>query len=217
MDNNGYENRYISMSDAKLLITPDCPHCSTMMSLLGDLVKAGRIRRLLIINISEEPEEAARHNVRSVPWLKLGELEFTGAMSRGELDKAIDQSVSDDGQRRFIFDQLKSGRLDDVIQFVGHDKKLLAEAISLLYENDVPISVRIGVSALIEGLQGAPGVLESILPELIELSRIDNETIRADACHFLSMTGDQVAQSRLRECLNDKSAMVRKIAEDGFE
>ena len=205
------------MSDAKLLVAPNCPHCATMMSLLGDLLKEGRIRRLLMVNINEEPEEAAKHNVRSVPWLKLGELEFVGALSRSELERSIDQAISEDGQRRFIHDQLKGGMLDDVIQFVGHDSKLLAEALALLHEKDVPISVRIGVSALIEGLQGTPEVLRSILPELLELSRVDDESVRADACHFLSLTGDESARARLNECRNDQSAVVREIAEESLE
>ena len=70
------------MTEAKLLIAPGCPHCSTMMSVLSELLKEGRIGRLLMINIAEQPDEAAKHNVRSVPWLKLGEMEFTGAHSR---------------------------------------------------------------------------------------------------------------------------------------
>jgi thiol-disulfide isomerase/thioredoxin len=204
------------MSDAKLLIAPNCPHCATMMGLLGDLLKEGRIRRLLMININEEPEEAAKHNVRSVPWLKLGELEFTGAMSRAELESSIDQSVSEGGQRRFIHDQLKSGMLEDVIQYVGHDKKLLAEALVLLDDAEVPISVRIGVSALIEGLQGSPDVLKSILPELLQLSQSGDDAVRADACHFLSLTGDEAARARLHECRHDESAMVREIAEESL-
>jgi hypothetical protein len=216
MDNSNIERRKCQMSDAKLLIAPNCPHCSAMMALLGDMVKEGAIRRLLIINISEEPEEAARHNIRSVPWVKLGNLEFVGARSREELEKAIDQANSESGQRRFIFDQLKGGMLEDVIQYVGHDRERLVEAIALLYEEDVPIAVRIGVSALVEGLQGSPDVLKSILPELLKLSKVENETIRADAIHFLSLVDDEPARERLRECLDDESAMVREIAGDAL-
>jgi thiol-disulfide isomerase/thioredoxin len=175
------------MTEAKLLIAPGCPHCASMMSLLGDLLKEGKIGRLLMVNIAEQPDEAAKHNVRSVPWLKLGEMEFSGAHSRAELENAIEMSVSDDGQQRFLFEQLKNGRLDD------------------------------GVSAILEGFQKDSSALNSILPDLLELSESTDETVRADACHFLSLEGSDVAKERLQQCVKDESSMVREVAEESFE
>ena len=205
------------MNEAKLLISPGCPHCGSMMSLLGDLLKEGRIGRLLIINIAEQPDEAAIHNVRSVPWLKLGEMEFTGAHSRAELEQAIDMAVSDDGQQRFLFEKLKNGMLDDVIKIVESDKKQLPVLIALLKGNDVPMTVRIGVSAILEGLQENPAELQKILPDLLALSESTDETIRADACHFLSLAGGDEALTRLQQCVNDDSEMVREVAAESIE
>jgi len=205
------------IAEAKLLIAPGCPHCATMMSLLGDLLKEGRISRLLMINIAEQPDEAAIHNVRSVPWLKLGEMEFTGAHSRAELEHAIDMAVSDDGQQRFLFEKLKNGRLDEVIEIVESDKKQLPVLVALLKGNEVPMTVRIGVSAVIEGLQQDPAELQKILPDLLELSESTDETIRADACHFLSLAGGDEALARLQQCINDESEMVREVAAESIE
>lgn len=204
------------MTEAKLLISPGCPHCATMMSLLGELLKEGKIARLLMINIAEQPEVAAKHNVRSVPWLKLGELEFTGAHTRAELENAIDMSVSDDGQQRFLFDQLKNGQLDDVTELVSRDKSLLPDLIALLKGKEVPMSVRIGVSAILEGFQQESSALNDILPDLLELSESADETTRADACHFLSLLDSDAAHERLQQCINDESAMVREIAEESI-
>ena len=205
------------IAEAKLLIAPGCPHCATMMSLLGDLLKEGRISRLLMINIAEQPDEAAIHNVRSVPWLKLGEMEFSGAHSRAELEHAIDMAVSDDGQQRFLFEQLKNGRLDEVIEIVESDKKQLPVLVALLKGNEVPMTVRIGVSAVIEGLQQDPAELQKILPDLLELSGSTDDTIRADACHFLSLAGGDEALARLQQCINDESEMVREVAAESIE
>jgi len=205
------------IAEAKLLIAPGCPHCATMMSLLGDLLKEGRISRLLMINIAEQPDEAAIHNVRSVPWLKLGEMEFSGAHSRAELEHAIDMAVSDDGQQRFLFEQLKNGRLDEVIEIVESDKKQLPVLVALLKGNEVPMTVRIGVSAVLEGLQEDPAELQKILPDLLELSGSTDETIRADACHFLSLAGSDEALARLQQCINDESEMVREVAAESIE
>jgi len=205
------------MTEAKLLIAPGCPHCASMMSLLGDLLKEGKIGRLLMVNIAEQPDEAAKHNVRSVPWLKLGEMEFSGAHSRAELENAIEMSVSDDGQQRFLFEQLKNGRLDDVTEFVERDKSKLHDLVALLKGKEVPMTVRIGVSAILEGFQKDSSALNSILPDLLELSEFTDETVRADACHFLSLEGSDVAKERLQQCVKDESSMVREVAEESFE
>jgi thiol-disulfide isomerase/thioredoxin len=205
------------MTEAKLLIAPGCPHCATMMSLLGDLLKEGKIARLLMINIAEQPDEAAKHSVRSVPWLKLGEMELSGAHSRAELENIIDLSVSDDGQQRFLFEQLKNGRLDEVTEIIERDKSQLADLVGLLKGEEVPMTVRIGVSAILEGFQEKPAALKDILPDLLELSESSDETVRADACHFLSLEGSEAAKKRLLECVKDDSAMVREVAEESFE
>lgn len=205
------------MTEAKLLIAPACPHCATMMSLLGDLLKEGRIDRLLMINIAQQPDEAAIHNVRSVPWLKLGDMEFTGAHSRTELENAIDMAVSEDGQQRFLFEKLKNGRLDDVTTIIERDKSQLPVLIALLKGTEVPMTVRIGVSAILEGLQENPAELQKILPDLIELSESADETMRADACHFLSLAGGDEAMTRLQQCIDDDSEMVREVAAESIE
>ncbi len=204
------------MTEAKLLITPGCPHCSTMMNLLGDLLKEGRIARLIMINIAEQPDEAAKHNVRSVPWLKLGEMEFVGARTRAELEHTIDMAESNDGQRRYLFEQLKNGRLDEVTTLLERDTSKLADLVALLKGKEVPMTVRIGVSAILEGLQENPSVLKDILPDLLELSESPNETIRADACHFLSLERSDEAVNRLHVCTSDESQMVREVAEEAL-
>jgi thiol-disulfide isomerase/thioredoxin len=205
------------MTEAKLLIAPGCPHCATMMSLLGDLLKEGRIGSLLMINIAEQPDEAAKHNVRSVPWLKLGELEFVGAQSRTELENAIEMSVSDDGHQRFLFEQLKNGRLDEVTRLIENDNSQLPALIALLKGKEVPMTVRIGVSAILEGFQENASALKNVVPDLLELSVSTDETVRADACHFLSLVGGDKAVKRLQQCTDDESPMVSEVAKEALE
>jgi thiol-disulfide isomerase/thioredoxin len=205
------------MTEAKLLIAPGCPHCPTMMTLLGDLLKEGKIGRLLMINIAEQPDEAAKHNVRSVPWLKLGELEFTGAQSRAELEHAIEMAVSEEGQQRFFFEKLKNGRLDEVLELLHREKEKLPDIVALLKASDLPMTVRIGVSAVLESFENDETALIELLPELLELTKSEDETVRADACHFLSLVGGDTARRRLQQCLNDDSSMVKEVARDALD
>ncbi len=204
------------MIEAKLLIAPGCQYCSTMMSLLGDLLKEGRIARLLMINIAEQPEEAAKHNVRSVPWLKLGDMEFTGAVSRPEIENAVDMLVSGNSQQRFLFETLKNGQLNTVTELVKEDTGQLQNLVSLLKGKDVPMVVRIGVSAVLESFMENPSALKPVLPDLLELSESTDDTVRADACHLLSLEGSNEAKQRLQECTSDPSGVVREIAEDAL-
>ena len=125
-------------------------------------------------------------------------------------------AVSNNGQQWLLFEQLKNGRLDEVSERIEHDKGLLADLVALLKGKDVPMTVRIGVSAILEGLQDNPAELQTILPDLLELSESGDETIRADACHFLSLAGGDEARKRLQQCVDDESAMVREIAAEFF-
>jgi len=203
--------------EAKLLIAPGCQYCTTMMDLLGTLLKEGRISSLLMINIAVQPDVAVEHNVRSVPWLKIGKMEFSGVQTRVDLERALDRVVRDDGLQQYFFDRLKEGRLDEIISQVDQDKTLLPDLIALLKGEEVPMAVRIGVSAILEGFQKSPSVLKKILPQLLELSRSSDETVRADACHFLSLESSDEAIARIQECTRDDSTMVREVAEEALQ
>ena len=79
------------------------------------------------------------------------------------------------------------------------------------------MTVRIGVSAILEGLQENPIDLQIILADLLELSESSDETIRVDACHFLSLAGGDKARQRLQQCIDDDSEMVREVAAESLE
>ena len=67
-------------------------------------------------------------------------------------------------------------------RIIEKDKKQLPILVALLKAEEVPMTVRIGVSAILEGLQDDPAELQKILPDLLELSESADETTRADAC-----------------------------------
>ena len=75
---------------ALLLIATGCQHCPSMLQSLSDLIKEGKIARLEIVNIVQDPERAQALNVRSVPWLKIGEYELIGLKTKTEILQWID-------------------------------------------------------------------------------------------------------------------------------
>ncbi|MFZ0257771.1 MAG: HEAT repeat domain-containing protein, partial [Gammaproteobacteria bacterium] len=58
-----------SRPDALLLIAPGCAHCPVVLQSLAEMLKAGSLGRLEVVNIVAHPEVAKAVGTRSVPWL----------------------------------------------------------------------------------------------------------------------------------------------------
>ena len=77
------------------------------------------------------------------------------------------------------------------------------------------MTVRIGVGAAIEELAGSASLADAV-PALGALTRSDAPQVRADACHYLGLTGSPDAAPFLRACLDDESGEVREIASESL-
>lgn len=205
------------MTDALLLVTPACPHCPGMMKTLTELLKQGTLGRLEMVNIVSRPETAARYHVRSVPWLKIGDFEFSGAMTRSEIEKWIGLADGQDGRGHLLAEQLKTGGLDDVLSLVRRQPEMIGDLLSLLTGTEVPIAVRIGVSAVIESFEGQPERLREYVPDMLKLTHHEDPATRADGCHFLGITGGEEARAGIEACLDDPVQMVREIAQESLD
>jgi thiol-disulfide isomerase/thioredoxin len=205
-----------SRPDALLLITSSCPHCPGMLQSLSTLVKQGVIGRLEAVNIEVHPEVAQHHGVRSVPWLKLGEFELEGLHTPAELRQWADRAGSPAGLSEYFHELLKAGQLDKVSGIAAHGGPPLQALLQLLGDPDTELTVRIGVNAVIEGLEGKLVLAEAMAP-LTELARHADAHVRGDAAHLLSHTHRPEARPLLEELLQDENADVREIAREGLE
>ena len=88
--------------------------------------------------------------------------------------------------------------------------------LRLLGDPDTELTVRIGISAVFEGLEGNTALQRSV-DALIALSSHHDAHIRGDAAHLLSLTHNPLAQSHLDRLLKDEIADVRDIAREGLE
>jgi thiol-disulfide isomerase/thioredoxin len=202
--------------DALLLLTTTCPHCPKVLASLAELVKQGVIGRLEVVNITARPAVARKFGVRSVPWMKIGEFELQGLYTPAELRQWAERAGSFDGLGEYFHELLKSGQLDQVTAQVargGHPLKVL---IRLLGDADTELTVRIGVNAVVESLEGQPVLAEAVAP-LIELARHRESHVRGDAAHLLSYTHQPEARPLLKTLLKDENADVREIATEGLE
>lgn len=202
--------------EALLFITSQCGYCPSVLQSLAELVKQGRIGRLEVVNVEARADLAAHYNVRSVPWIRVGEFELQGMHSGAELERWLDRSGTPEGLMDYYSEQLAQGRLVAVIDTIRRNPAHLRALLSLAGRPDVDLTVRIGVSAVMEDFAGSKSVQQH-LPEVIALSRHDDPTVRADACYFLALTGSPAAIPVLETLSEDAESTVREMAEDGLQ
>ena len=151
--------------DAELLIASGCTHCPVVLAGLAELVKAGKIGRLEVINIALHPELAEERGVRGVPWIRIGPFELTGAHSQTELAKFVTRAGSDTGMTEYLRESLETGELDSVTRACRRSPQLMPPLLRLAGDLETPFAVRIGVGAVLEDL--APeGLLAGLVEEI---------------------------------------------------
>ena len=121
----------VSVPDALLFLTAQCPHCPTVLQGLGELVKKGLIGRLEVVNIALHPDVAAKYGVRTVPWTRLGEFELEGLHSPAELRHWAEQAAAADGLANYYAEQFKQGQLPRVAAAIGRYPHHLSALVQL--------------------------------------------------------------------------------------
>ncbi len=199
-----------TLPKALLFTAPGCPHCPGVKASLEKLLLEGIIAELETISVSEEPARAEAYGVRSVPWLKLGEFILTGAQTPQQLRQWAERATNGD-LGDYLQNLLTNGELTTAEDLIAQSPQHLPLLLSLLSQTDVPIQVRLGISAIIEGLEGQQS-LQTLLPNLIEMSRHRDHRLRSDACHFLGLSHSADALPALQAKVNDENSEVREIA-----
>jgi thiol-disulfide isomerase/thioredoxin len=205
----------MSAPDALLLISTHCPHCPAMLSALAELVKQGAIGRLEAVNLEQHPEVGHAFGVRSVPWLRLGRIELAGVHSKAELTGWAAKADSEAGLADWFHMLLKEGQLPKAQALIEADPTLLAAVLPIVGNVEASLNVRLGAGVLLENFAGSD-TLRALLPRLGELSQHSDARVRADACHYLGLTGVAAAHYWLDARLSDDDADVREIAAESL-
>ncbi|MEQ1591278.1 MAG: HEAT repeat domain-containing protein [Thiobacillaceae bacterium] len=206
----------MSAPDALLLISTHCPHCPTMLHAMSDLVKQGIVGKLEVVNLELHPEVGQALGVRSVPWLKLGAIELAGLHSRDELADWAGKADTETGMADYFHLLLKEGRMARVLEMLHADSSQLAAVLPIIGNPEASLNVRLGAGVLIEEFAQS-AALRALVPRLGELSAHVDARVRADACHYLGLTGDPSARATLQARLGDDDADVREIAADSLQ
>ena len=78
------------------------------------------------------------------------------------------------------------------------------------------MAARIGVGAVLEELAES-GLLGPAVAPLLGLLTSETPQVRADACHYLGLTGDPGVREAVTPLLEDADAEVREIARETLE
>lgn len=205
----------MSVPDALLLISTACPHCPTALAALSDLVKQGVVGKLEVVNLEAHPEVAQTLGVRSVPWVKIGVIKLAGLRSQAELTEWATKAGTEAGMADYFHLLLKEGQMARVLALLHADSRQLAAVLLIVGNVDASLNVRLGAGVLLEAFAQSDA-LRALLPRLGELSTHADARIRADASHYLGLTGTASARIWLEARLNDDDADVREIAAESL-
>lgn len=196
-----------------MLMGRQCPYCPAVRASLERLSDEGVIGSLETVVIEDHPEVAAEYGVRSVPWVQIGPFELPGLRAEEELRDWAEKAGSLQGMAKYLAELIASGNIDKCVRLIQADSHQLKALLLLFTDPDTGLNVLIGVSAIMEALQGST-TLAGIGTDLRDLLTHDEARIRGDACHYLSLTGLAATDEWIRPLLGDADSNVRQIAAD---
>lgn len=204
-----------SFSSVLLLISTQCSHCASVMQILSQMLKQGKLARLEIINLEREPNLAKEMKVRSVPWIKIGDRVFEGALSAEEIHRWVEAENKLEADLDYVTQMLLDGSMKQVVSYIEDKPERLKVIVQLMNDADAKINIRLGIGVVLESF-AMDDAMATVLPTLITYLKHDDARVRADACHYLSLTGKPDLISVIEPCLDDVDAEVREIAEESI-
>jgi thioredoxin-like negative regulator of GroEL len=202
--------------DALFLLGTHCPHCPGMLQGLANLVKAGTLGTLKVVNIEQRIDIAQELGVRSVPWVRIGSFELEGLHSEQELREWALKAGTDSGMTDWLNDLLSSGNISKPLERVRSDPETMDALLELFTDLDTQLNTRIGISAIMEDLEGTD-TLRAAVDRLGKLTHHEDARIRGDACHYLALAGMPEANDYIRPLLDDPDPGVREVAQESLE
>ncbi len=225
-ENNNSTSNTPKAPEALMLLSSHCAHCPSVLDSLSKLIKSGELGNLQVINLEQNPEAMQQYKVRSVPWVRIGKHELTGAQTIEALQQRInwtkeEQQNTDNGaheNQAADFDFLLSeGQVAKVITTIQNDPSAIQDIMTLLGDPGTVLSTRIGIGVVFEEF-ARTDLLKSLVDDLGTLSTHQDQRIRADALHYLGMTGDSRAIEYLLAAENNKenNDEIKEIIDDSL-
>ena len=200
----------------ELFITDHCTYCKGMLDNCIMLLKKGVFSCLRICNVETDPA-LLPNGYRTVPILRINTMIFNGLLESDEIRNWVNLEKEQQATTAYIDRLLKLGKLDETQRYLEQETGRYASLLDLLSDPDTGVSVKLGISALLEDKTGTEVLQRELFPRLIELANHNDQNIRGDACYFLGLSQNPLALPALNEKLQDTSPDVREIAQEAIE
>jgi len=210
------EQKNITTPAVLMLMGSQCTYCGPMMQILTELMKAGQLAELRIVNIEDNSELAVQLGVRSVPWLQIGPFELQGSRSKQELLLWLERASSFEGLSEYLEEVLSEGNIEFANKLLKQHPEALENVLELMADPEAKINVRLGVGVIIEDLVESEE-FKVVIPRLIKYMSSEDARIRGDACHYLFLTKDSSYIPVIEKLLSDENEEVREIAQESLD
>ena len=211
-----------------LFISTHCTHCASTLELLTKSIKQAKISQLTVINLEADNATEKYTHIRSVPYIKIGDFEFTGNLDKTDIDEmhnAHSKNILDE----YLFSKLFSdGLLKQAEKLVKENQSYWPTLINLAKSEESKMQTRIGITAIFE--TQANTLMNSkenhlIIDSLLSGSTNKNHTIRVDLIYFISIIYIEMQKLKLdypklsdfiQKTQNDSSEEIRSIIHDAL-
>jgi hypothetical protein len=196
----------------RLFVMHGCQVCPQMERVFRTLLAQGDIAGLDVIDLGEEPQQAQKYAIRSVPYYLIGEVGFNGLKSAGEIKRLLQLGESGGWQDR-LSEDFRQGDLAQAERDIRQHPTAQRAMIALLESPQTELLVRIGLTAVIESLasEGALNVLEEAF---IGLADSTDKRIATDALYYLQLQASAAAVKKLREVAQGDDSTLAAEARD---
>lgn len=201
---------------ALMLLSTHCAHCPSVMESLTKLIKKGALSSLELINLEHSPEIAEQLGVKTVPWIRIGWFELEGLHILTELQQYIEMASSDEGAIEYISELLIQGKVANVLSLVDEHHEIMRYLFALLIDGDEKINIKLGIGVVIEEY-AARDWFQEYVPLLVDMIMHTDPRVRADVCHYLSLTENREVLPVITALLNDENDDVKEVARDSVE
>jgi HEAT repeat protein len=122
----------------------------------------------------------------------------------------------DNELKAMVLDYMEKGFLDNIIDMFKHDESFFPLIIDMI--KDERLRVKLGATALVEEMaKSKPEPLIKLIPDIAELLKDKNPTVRGDGANLLGIIKHQDALPFLLIAGNDADANVREIVKDAIQ
>lgn len=199
-------------NEITLFVMPGCNMCPHMEKIFHELHQQGAVNDLQVLDVSQHPELAEQHNIRSVPFYLINGVAFNGLKSRQEIDQLLQLDTTQKWVS-LIREELAAGQLDTVENNMQQDADARKAMLQLLADSDTELVVRIGLTAIIESLASGP-LLKPYEQQFINMSQHEDERIAVDALYYLSLLSTTSSLQALTDIANNGKHSLQEDARE---